>query len=99
MALKQKPRPQAVWTGYMNFSPDLVSSDFAEPRAQSLGQQAARRGGAYAPKPKPRKTIAQQNVKTLSAATRSAPKVSKFKLEKTVARREADKAKLARENQ
>lgn len=89
MALKQPPR---VWTGYMNFSPDLVSSDFAEPRAQSLGQQAARRQAANAPKPKPRKTIAQQNVKTLSAATRSAPKVSRFKLQKTEAKREADKA-------
>ena len=92
MALKQTPRPQGAWTGYMNFSPDLVSRDFAEPRAQSLGEQAARRGAAYAAKPRPKKTIAQQNVKTLSAATRQAPKVSKFKLERTEARKAADKA-------
>ena len=76
----------------MNFSPDLVSRDFAEPRAQTLGEQAARRAGAYAPKPKPRKTIAQQNVKTLSAATRQAPPVKRFALAKTEARIAADEA-------
>jgi hypothetical protein len=86
MALKQTPRPQGAWTGYMNFSPDLVSRDFAEPRAQSLGEQAARRGAAYAAKPRPKKTIAQQNVKTLSAATRNAPPVKRFALAKTEAR-------------
>lgn len=83
MALKPTPTP---WTGYMNFSPDLISKDFAEPRAQSLGEQAARRNGTYGTKPKPRKTIAQQNVKTLSAATRQAPGVKKFALAKTEAR-------------
>jgi len=83
MALKQ---PVRVWTGYMNFSPDLVSRDFAEPRAQTLGEQAARRGAAYAAKPKPKKTIGQQNVKTLSGATRSAPPVKRFALAKTEAK-------------
>lgn len=83
MVIKQPHRPQGTWTGYMNFSPDLVSSDFAEPRAQSLAEQAGQRNASYGAKPKPRKTIAQQNVKTLSAATRQAPGVKRFALKKT----------------
>ncbi len=76
MALKQAPR---VWTGYMNFSPDLVSSDFAEPRAQSLGQQEASRIQ--------RSKIGAQNTRKLQSASRSAPSARRFTLAKTDDRR------------
>lgn len=77
---KYVPRP---FTGYLNFSPDIVSSDYAEPRAQNLNEQEARRIRAS--------KIGAQNTKILRSASKPAPKVSRFGLGTTQARKEEDK--------
>lgn len=78
----QTSLPSRPFTGYLNFSPDIVSSDYAEPRAQSLGQQEASRIQ--------RSKIGAQNTKILRSASRSAPNARRFAVAKTDKKRIED---------